>query len=128
MIGNPIVVQRRINFSILKDGDSTEQAVKVLGAMPSILEVKLIPSGKKIRVSYDLKKLNYSDLIKALNEQDLVIPLGRWQRFKVAWYRDLDINTRDNAMARPSPCCSDPTSITGPSRKRKRSMKIRTVR
>lgn len=127
MNSNPTVVQRRIDVSILKDPASAEQAVQVLAAVSNTLEVKLNPSGKKLRVRYDLKNLNYSDLIRTLSEQDLVIPLGRWQRFKVSWYRDQDINIRDNVMAIPAPCCSNPTGITGSSRKRKRNVKTRTA-
>ena len=113
-------VNRKLQLSILKEIASAQQAASILKAIPGVSEADLDASGKRITLCYDAAKLQYPGLLQALAAQGLLGELSWWGRFKSSWYKDQDIVTRDNAKAKPSPCCSNPTSIIGHGGKTKR--------
>ena len=102
---------RQLHTSILEDPGSTQRAARILAALPGVKEAKPNASGKCIRVCYDVTKLQYPALIHALETEGLIKKTGWWERVRCGWYSDQDCITRDNARAKPSPCCSNPTSI-----------------
>ena len=104
-------VHRRLSTSILKETASTQRAVDILHGLPGAIEVKADTSGKRIGIHYDVTILLFPNLIKALEAEKLVKEPGWWDRFKFSSYRFQDINIRDNAQAKPAPCCSNPEGI-----------------
>jgi len=114
-------VKRRINGSILGDAAEITQVLRLLITLPGMVEASPAASGKYIDVSYDAARLQYSSLIQALQYEGLLNDTGLnwWQRLKSSWYQDQDLIRRDNAKAKPTPCCSNPTEIIAQSRKRK---------
>lgn len=114
-------VKRRISSSVWGDAVDVTQMARGLMALPGVIDVSPAASGKHICVSYDVAKLQYLSLIQALQSEGLLSDAGLswWQRFKSSWYQDQDLIRRDNAKAKPAPCCSNPTEIIAQSRKRK---------
>ncbi len=112
-------VRRHIRISILQDPECLQHAAGIIKALPGVLETTAKSSSKWICVRYDATKLQYPALIKALEEQGLITKLSWWERVKRSWYSDQDCIARDNARAKPSPCCSNPTSIMAQSGKKK---------
>ena len=113
-------VRRNVSISSLQDAETVPQALGILFALPGVSEAKSAAAGKYIRVRYDVAKLQHPALIRALDEAALLKTAGWWERTKRGWYRDQDCVIRDNARAKPSPCCSNPTSILAQSGKKRR--------
>jgi hypothetical protein len=111
-------VHRRLGTSILKETGSIQQAVDILAALPGMISAKADTSGKRIQVCYDVTNLQFPNLIQALEAKDIVKEPGWWDRFRFSSYRFQDINIRDNAQAKPGPCCSNPKKIVEQSRKK----------
>jgi len=112
-------VCRKVNVSSLGDTETLKQATEILSALQGVMEAKPVSSGKYIQVRYDTAKLLYPALIQALEEASLLKEASWWERIKRGWYKDQDCVARDNARAKPSPCCSNPTSILVQSEKKK---------
>jgi hypothetical protein len=112
-------VCRKVSASSLLDAGASQQAADVLAALAGVVEAKPASSEKTIRVRYDTAKLQYPALIRALEKAGLLKEASWWERVKLGWYRDQDCVTRDNARAKPSPCCSNPTSILAQSSKKR---------
>jgi hypothetical protein len=112
-------VWRRLSISSLRDSETVHRAAAILAALPGVIEAKPVSSEKRIRVRYDVAKLQYPNLIHALEDVGLLQEPTWWERVKRGWYNDQDCITRDNAWAKPSPCCSNPTSIMAQSRNKR---------
>lgn len=115
------LVKRRLSISLLSDGADTQAVVGVLKSLPGMIECGLATSGKCIRMNYDASKLQYALLLDSLRQAGMLKDSGLswWQRLKVGWYQDQDVVAKDNARAKPAPCCSNPTEIMASSRKRR---------
>jgi len=111
--------RRKIPASCLVDPQALSQAVGILAALEGMSEAKAVASGKWIQVRYDVAKIQYPALIQALEAEGLLKHPSWWERLKRGWYSDQDCVARDNARAKPSPCCSNPTSIMAQSGKKK---------
>jgi len=111
-------VCRKVSASSLLDAGALQQAAEVLAALEGVVEAKSASSKKSIQVRYDTAKLLYPALIRALEKGGLMKEASWWERVKLGWYRDQDCVARDNARAKPSPCCSNPTSILAQSGKK----------
>jgi len=112
-------VCRKVNASSLNDEGALQQAAGILSSLSGVMEAKPATSGKCIQVRYDVAKVQYPALIRALEEAGLLKEASWWERVKLGWYKDQDCVTRDNARAKPSPCCSNPTSILSQSSKKR---------
>lgn len=110
---------RRLRASTLVTSQSLSEAMGILCALEGVREAKADTFGKWIQVRYDVKKIQYPALIQALEAEGLLKQPGWWERLKRGWYADQDCVVRDNARAKPSPCCSNPTSIMAQSGKKK---------
>jgi len=108
---------RQLNRSLLLDPESLHQAITVISALPGVYKVQLDKKGKQIQINYNVTKLRYPALLHALETEHLIREPNWWGRIKRNWYNDQDIVMRDNARAKPSPCCSNPTSILAQSSK-----------
>lgn len=106
-----VTVKRKIQCSSLIEQGDVQTAIEILAGMPGMIEAQVEDSGNRIRVQYDVTKLQYPDLIRTLKSRNLLKELGWWERFKYSSYRFQDKNLRDNAMANPAPCCSNPEEI-----------------
>lgn len=106
---------------MLADKAELREVVVVLKSLPGMAECVPAASGKYIELSYDAAKLQYSILLESLRREGLLDELGLswWQRLKAGWYQDQDVVVKDNARAKPAPCCSNPTEIMAQSRKRR---------
>jgi len=110
---------RQLNRSLLLDPESLHQAVKIISALSGIYTACSNKKGDRIQVSYNVTKIRYPTLLQALETEHLIKRLNWWERTKRNWYNQQDIVLRDNARAKPSPCCSNPTSIMEQSSKPK---------
>ncbi|MFC1603339.1 hypothetical protein ACFL3U_07200 [Pseudomonadota bacterium] len=102
---------RRLNRSLLLNPESLHQAIKIISALSGVYKVLSDKKGKQIQISYNVTKLRYPALLQALEAEHLIKESTWWERIKRNWYNQQDIVMRDNARAKPSPCCSNPTSI-----------------
>jgi hypothetical protein len=112
-------VCRKVSASSLRVVSDLQQAVGILSALPGVKKAALTASRKQVKVDYDVAKLQYPALIHALEEAGLLKEPSWWERVKLGWYKDQDCVVRDNARAKPSPCCSNPTSILQQSGKKR---------
>lgn len=106
-------INRKLHTHILKDQANIRNAVDVLAGLPGMLEVGTDTAGKHLRVRYDTMEIQFPALIRALKSHGLMTEAGWWDRLKFSLYGFTDTNTRDNATAKSSPCCSNPEGITG---------------
>jgi len=109
---------RQLSRSLLLDPESLQQAIKTISSLPGVYKAQSDKKEKQIQVTYNVTKLRYPALLRALEAEHLIRALNWWERTKRNWYNDQDIVMRDNARAKPSPCCSNPTSIMSQSDKR----------
>ena len=113
------MARRKLRASTLVSPQSLPQALGILAAIEVVSEAKAEASGKWIQMRYDVAKIQYPALIQALEVEGLLKQPGWWENLKRGWYTDQDCVARDNARAKPSPCCSNPTSIMAQSSKKK---------
>lgn len=110
---------RKVHASSLAASRTLLQAVEILSALEGVREAKVDASGKWIQVGYDVEKIQYPALVEALETENLLKRPGLWEKLKRGWYADQDAVMRDNARAKPSPCCSNPTGIMAQTGKKK---------
>lgn len=108
-------VKRAVKASILSD---RQGAIRTLRSLRGSPQVSPSTSVGKIDVTYDVRELTYKDLFEALRREHLTGDPGWWERVRMFWFGYLDSNIRENLSAKPSPCCSNPTSITGGTKRR----------
>jgi hypothetical protein len=108
---------RRVSRSQLVDPESLNQAITIISALLGIYKATSDKKGKYIQISYNVTRLRYPVLLQALEAKHLIKEANWWERIKRSWYNEQDIVLRDNARAKPSPCCSNPTSILAQSNK-----------
>jgi hypothetical protein len=113
------MARRKLQASTLVAPQSLPQALGILSALEGVSEAKAEASEKWIQVRYDVAKIQYPALIQALEAEGLLKRPGWREKLKRGWYADQDCVARDNARAKPSPCCSNPTSIMAQSGKKK---------
>jgi len=88
--------------------EKLEQAVQALRATGWLSDVGV--DGRRLRVSYDASGANFRDIERLLDEAGLQRPTSLWWRFRSAWYRFVDTNSRSNALSRGGACCNRPPS------------------
>jgi hypothetical protein len=107
--GNVWEVKRKIRVSaaLATRADATN-AERTLGAINGVLQVSADHARHTILARYLVTKTDYQALEHKLEATGFPPAEGRWARFKSGWCQSLDLTARENAGARPSPCCNKP--------------------
>ena len=101
-------VRRRIRVPVLGHTADTMAVERVLGALSGVRMVAGNVAKRQVTVLYDAPVLDYRSIEEELQNMGFP-PLDTWwSRFKGSWFQYTDTNARENANARPSPCCNKP--------------------
>lgn len=101
-------VRRRIRIPALRDPDTGVAVERLLSELPSLRAVGEDLPRQRVSVIYDASTLDYRTIIKALAQGGYPPLDSWWTRFMAGCYQYTDTNARENAAARPSPCCNKP--------------------
>jgi copper chaperone CopZ len=82
-----------------------------LDDMAGLVEIEVNKDKKSVRFVYDSAQVGFDDIEKALSDGGYPVSDSRWTRFKVARYRFMDENARNNAQTTGGNCCSHPKGI-----------------
>ncbi len=97
------LVVRKLRLAVPETAElqAMEHALQALLGFNS-LELK----GAVLRLEYDASQLHISAVLSALTPFDLFGKLGRFDRFRLGWYRYADSNAYANARDTGSSACS----------------------
>jgi len=102
-------VKRKIRLSAAPmHSAETGDIERILREIDGVLQVSAEGTRRAILVRYLVTKTDYQSLERTLEATGFPPANSRWERFKSNWYQNLDLTGRENAGARPSPCCSKP--------------------
>jgi len=62
----------------------------------------------RITVLYDIRTTDYETILQQLFDAGVVVKRGFWSRWFGKMYQSSDLIGRENASARPAPCCNKP--------------------
>lgn len=94
-----------IGLATAADATSVEQELKDIDG---VLQASANGTKGTVLVRYLVTKTDYQALERALEAAGFPCAGGRWARFRSGYYQSLDLTGRENAGARPSPCCNKP--------------------
>ena len=99
-------VERRIPLGAVAMG-SLQEAVQQLRAMDPVSDAQVDKQGR-LRVAYDASRIGMREIEALLDQAGIARAAGFWPRLRLAWYRYLDENARDNARSGSRACCNRP--------------------
>ena len=98
------IVERTFPIAIL-DALDLPDFIPYLTKRQGILAVVPDPEHRMVRVRYDVRRFNFAEVQTLLDLAGTSRREGLWQRWRTAWFANLDATMRDNAEHQPA-CCS----------------------
>ena len=95
-------------MSDLADGEHVEQ---ILSQVSGVRGYAVDLPHHLVRIRYETTETDYTTIGTALSEAGLPPLRGWWADRKARWLQGLDLTSRENAGARPSPCCNKPPGV-----------------
>ena len=98
-IQNAWQVRRRFRVT-----NTSQQIHSLTGAA----DVSWNTRGDRISIIYDIRTIDYETVLQQLFDAGGVVKRGFWSRWLGKMYQSSDLIGRENASARPAPCCNKP--------------------
>jgi len=104
----PWEVRRKLKIPEMSDLADGEHVEQILNQVSGVRGYAVDLSHHLVRIRYETTETDYETIRTALSAAGLSPVRGRWADRKARWLQGLDLTSRENAGARPSPCCNKP--------------------
>ncbi|MBC8519957.1 MAG: hypothetical protein H8D24_06090 [Gammaproteobacteria bacterium] len=79
-----------------------------LEQLPDVLDIVWNSRGNKLYLTYDIRTTDYLTVLNHLSNADVIVRQTFWSRLLGKFHQYSDRTGRENASARPAPCCNKP--------------------